>query len=166
MGRRRLEYVAYHEAGHAVMAYLERRAFRYVSIEPNEESLGHIMYRKFGERFHPDYDEEARIRPQLEKAILSSLAGHASECIYRGRNNWVGSATDRTHAFDLASYISGSFEETEAYVNWLWVRCRVKIKTHWFRVTALADQLLKHHRIRYPKVKKIIKDAKNKEITG
>jgi hypothetical protein len=40
---RDLEDTAYHEAGHAVAAVAFRRPFHYVTIEPCEESLGHVM---------------------------------------------------------------------------------------------------------------------------
>lgn len=38
------EAIAYHEAGHAVMAYLKRRRFKVVTIEPDEDSGGHVSF--------------------------------------------------------------------------------------------------------------------------
>ena len=48
-------------------------------------------------------------------------------------------------AFDLATYVTGSLEETEAYTNWLFARANGLIEQpiHWAAVEALATELLK-----------------------
>jgi hypothetical protein len=43
---RRVEHIAHHEAGHAVAAVAFRKSFRYVTIEPDDDSLGHIIFQK------------------------------------------------------------------------------------------------------------------------
>lgn len=81
---------AYHEAGHAVIAYIHGRRFKRVSIEPNEDFNGVVEY--YDGRIiceilegshcniwlleHPD--EAKRI---VERSILSALAGHISQDI-------------------------------------------------------------------------------------
>ncbi len=78
---------AYHEAGHAVAAYLLKRSFNYVTIVPDEEkgSLGHVRFRGFGENFDPAFDYSPQMRLRLEREIICSLAGDAAESIHLGR---------------------------------------------------------------------------------
>jgi ATP-dependent Zn protease len=40
---RRLDFTAYHEAGHGVVAWRESVPFKYISIVPTEDSLGHVF---------------------------------------------------------------------------------------------------------------------------
>jgi ATP-dependent Zn protease len=61
--QRKDEYVAYHEAGHAVMAWLLNARVRRATIIPDLDSAGHILKGKLGrdtrfgieqaDRFHP-----------------------------------------------------------------------------------------------------------------
>jgi len=99
----KLKKTAYHEAGHAVAACEYRRKFSYVTIAPEEDSLGHVLYQHLGKNFHPEYDEMSKVRAKLEKAILISLAGHAAERIFSGKNNWLGSSNDIHSVVDYAS---------------------------------------------------------------
>ena len=162
---KKLERIAYHEAGHAVAAFLVRRAFRYVTIKPGEDSLGHILFRKFSDSFRPDIEyDEHKLRPPLEKVIITGLAGHAAESIYAGRNNWVGSRKDFHNAVDYATYLIGEPKELEAYMKWLLIHTRNKLchPMHWGAVKALAEELLKQDRIGYRKARKIIYWGMNK----
>ncbi len=79
---------AYHEAGHAVVAYLHGRRFKYVSIEPNEDYAGAVAY--YDSRVvcgilegtlcniwlleHPD--EACNI---VYRAVLSAMAGYIAQ---------------------------------------------------------------------------------------
>jgi ATP-dependent Zn protease len=45
---KREEATAYHEAGHAVIAVAVRRPFRYVTISPSEDALGHVLHPPWG----------------------------------------------------------------------------------------------------------------------
>ena len=49
--QKRIERTAYHEAGHVLLAYLLRKAFKYVTIEPDGDSLGYVLYYEFSESF-------------------------------------------------------------------------------------------------------------------
>ena len=79
--KKKLEKTAYHEAGHAVAAFLLRKRFSYVTIESGEDSLGHIILKRFRDSFQPDVDEISKIRRPLEKDIMISLAGNAADKI-------------------------------------------------------------------------------------
>ena len=158
---KKLEKVAYHEAGHAVAAFLMRRSFSYVTIKPDESSFGHIFYQKFRDSFNPDYVEDYKIRRPLEKAIITGLAGHVAEKIYSKQENYETSENDFHVAVDLASYLCGSNEEIEAYIKWLYIRTKNMLEhpNNWCKVKAFAEELLDHRRIGYVKARKIMKDA-------
>jgi len=119
MKRKELEKTAYHEAGHAVAAFEMKRSFRHVTIEPDEESLGHIMFTKFRDSFRPDIDSYSKIRNPLEKAIITALAGPIAEQIFSGRKNLIGAGGDFHNASEYADYLCGSREESEAFIKWL-----------------------------------------------
>lgn len=79
---------AYHEAGHAVIAYLHGRRFKCVSIQPTEDCNGFVEYydaRIIGMILSGTHcnswlleqpDEEMLI---VERSILSVMAGHIAQ---------------------------------------------------------------------------------------
>jgi hypothetical protein len=70
---------AYHEAGHVVACFLLKRRFRYATIEPDEDSLGHVLETRLPVSFRPDIDSGPRARAVTEKIIVSLFAGEAAE---------------------------------------------------------------------------------------
>ena len=163
---KKLQESAYHEAGHAVAAYINQIRFKYVAIEPWEDSLGHIMYGNLQRMPNPKVESMTKVRNFYERRILVELAGHAAERIFTGRNNWAGSRDDMSRAVDFASYICGSNEAVEAYLKWLSVCARDKFKNPWYwgAVKSLAEELLKQNRIGYRKARQFIKDALSKRV--
>ena len=161
--QQRLRGTAYHEAGHAVAAFELRRRFHYLTIvpEPDEGTLGHIMYAGFGEGFDPELDDSRIVRRRLEPAIITALAGGAAEAKLAGRYNAVGSEHDRQGATRLATYLVANEHELDAYVNWLWQRARAMFDDPltWVAVEALAAELLVHKRIGARRARQIIKTA-------
>lgn len=156
-----IEATAYHEAGHAYVAVQMRRAFQYVSIEEDEESLGHVLYHKFSEKFEPEFEEDKKIRPYLEKAIMTGFAGFAAEKVFCNIQKWDGSKHDIKQAYKFASYLCGSNEEEKAYIKWLRIRTENMLRTPFAKaaVPALAKALQKKHKIGSKNARKIIKDA-------
>ena len=78
--RKRLEATTYHEAGHAVAAYLLKQPIRYVTVLPGEDgSLGHCAYAPPGEGFRPDVNVDMRTRARLEAMIMTAYAGAAAQ---------------------------------------------------------------------------------------
>ena len=64
--RAAIEATAHHEAGHAVAALRLGVPFRFVTIRPGEDYLGHLLHRKMSARFRPDIDVSARQALRLE----------------------------------------------------------------------------------------------------
>ena len=79
------EAVAYHEAGHAVVALALGRPVQSVSILPDRVYLGLCEFQKG--TFRPSAD-------WIEREILISLAGLAAEARHTGAYAWDGAARD------------------------------------------------------------------------
>jgi ATP-dependent Zn protease len=82
---KKLERIAYHEAGHAAAYLILNKAFRYVTIEPETEegTLGHCMgiLVRNGLRLQEDvYEGNARARRWIEDHAIISAAGNVAEC--------------------------------------------------------------------------------------
>jgi hypothetical protein len=109
------EVVARHEAGHAVAAYWLKRPITRLSIEPDGETLGRIVFRTNRRRL-----ERARtgiVRPadrhQIENDIITLLAGGIAA---PGRGSCE---LDHTLATALVTTVSATVEEADAYAAWL-----------------------------------------------
>jgi hypothetical protein len=87
--------VAYHEAGHALAGILFGQKFKYVTIEPDEERLGHCRFEPWGARslspFDHDHDTPRNRRAHVRLvniAVYIDLAGLAAEHIAGERFIW------------------------------------------------------------------------------
>ena len=85
---RRLEHIAHHEAGHAVAAVAFRKSFRYVTIEPDDDSLRHIIFQKRAASFRPDICRDLRTRVLCENSAIISLAGPSAGAHFCRREKW------------------------------------------------------------------------------
>ena len=122
---------AFHEAGHAVMAYLLGVAFTEISVTEDDDSLGRVGHRPpGGDWLQPDIEVNARTRNWLEGRIMISLAGAETEAAWWKRqpdapDDWeervgIGAAHDRRLAIDFGDYVCGGpVPELEAYIEWL-----------------------------------------------
>lgn len=156
--------VAYHEAGHAVMAYEQRLRIREVSILPEATSAGHVdrIAAIIGER--PDIGRVTdRVRMKVERDVLVALAGATAQRIRNPRSvrAWHGES-DRAVAEGLLAHISPDFEELVAYLNLLDIRARVQLEHFltWPAVEALAAALLERKVLTGTEARRVIRDAK------
>lgn len=144
--RLRLEAVAYHEAGHAVVSIRHRRAFRLVTIVPTLEhnTLGHVWYRPRPKWMRPDLDDSPRIARWIENEVLVCLAGPAAERRFTGRSNDVGAGSDHRHAVDLALRLHEDEAVLAKYMAYMleWARAYVEATPVWEDVEALAAALM------------------------
>ncbi len=157
---KRIEAIAYHEAGHAVCSLALNRAFKYVTIVRDGNTLGHcqgLVYRG-GQRLETDvYEGNGRGRDWIEKQVKICLAGNVAERIYAGRNVVTGSNADFTNAMDLLEHLCGSVEESGAYFDLLFVRTcnRITAPSNWMKVERLVAELLDKQTVRYKDAKKL-----------
>jgi ATP-dependent Zn protease len=163
--RRRLpiRLTAYHEGGHAVVAYILHRRFGSISIVPEEDVEGRITLGK-AKYIEPDWDTSRRCVIELEKRAMVLCAGVVAERLFTGRRHWKGSENDITKAVDYLAYQCGNDEEVSAYLELIWIRTRnlLRLPQHWAAVEAVAEELLKNSFLGQRRVRGIIFDAMHK----
>ncbi|HNQ85581.1 MAG TPA: hypothetical protein PLT33_06745 [Deltaproteobacteria bacterium] len=154
--------IAYHEAGHAVAAYLTRKKFKYVTIKSNKDYEGYMRHEEQRATSRPEWDERRKTRSSIEKDIMVSLAGSAAIFLLTGHRERIGAWADRRRAMDLAENICDSRRECEAFVNWLYVRVEgiLRSQANWHAVETLAEELMILGSIGYQKAVHIIRAAK------
>ena len=157
----KIERTAYHEAGHAVMYFLQHLPFKYVTIEPDEENLGHLKSAPSPKSFRPDIDISGRTRRNVERMAKGSMAGPIAEQHFVGRRVRSGHGQDWDDTLRLVGYLCGSDEQVAAYTEWLWISARDELLHlgNWDAVKAVASELLTHRRIGSRRCREIIKAA-------
>lgn len=139
----RIERTAYHEAGHAVAAYMRRLRFTGVSIVPSDSTLGRCEFIASSVLVDVKGRTLSRTRRRVETLIIVSLAGVLAERLLTGRTNWGGGHADLHDAARYASYVTGSEDELGAYVRWLWEHTRMLLAARpcWLAVREVAAAL-------------------------
>jgi len=154
----RIERTAYHEAGHAVAAYVRHLRFTSISIIPDRGTLGRCEFSETAVVIDPESGGQLRARTRIETLIIVSLAGVISESLLTGRHNWRGAHADLHDATRYASFVTGSVEELKAYERWLWEHTRTLLEARpcWLAVQQLAAALIEDRRIGERRARAII----------
>lgn len=119
---KREEEVAYHEAGHAVMAALTGRRIKSATIIPDEDTgdLGSVELADLPAWFHPDCNRDNKHRNWIEREVMFDFAGQIAQKKAAGRK--AGSWSDDHNAVDAACYMVQDSRELDAYLAWLYTR--------------------------------------------
>ena len=141
---KRLEAVAYHEAGHVVMCWCGHIGVKGASIVPDGETAGNVTHdRAFKKSDRPDITITSALADRMERLARVCLAGTIAQRRYNPRSLRRHHAeADWSIAADLALRLGGSGEIASAYVN-LWdVQTKQALETWWPVVEAVAADLL------------------------
>lgn len=163
-----LEATAYHEAGHAVVAWRIGMKFRRVTIEPDGGSLGHMLHAKHPKWFNPEVEFSDRIRLRCESHIIVSYAGQLAQARFRGRRPRWGMESDNHWANEMASrlmsqqMIRGSNETFVAFQKFCWQRSLDTVNERWLEIGELATALLERKTLSYDEALKVILGAREK----
>ncbi|MFH1330370.1 MAG: hypothetical protein ABIJ48_06965 [Actinomycetota bacterium] len=152
------EATAYHEAGHAVITWSQRRAFQFVTVEKGEDFAGLTQQRAVPDWAQPDVGDP-RAQRWIHDAVRSSWAGLLAEAIYRGDPEATDpQGNDRFTIIELAP-LPG--EAASAYIEQQRLHTLKKLQhPHiWRAVEALAAALLTQHTIEWRDAKQIIQAA-------
>lgn len=146
---------AYHEAGHAVVAFFSGFRIEYATILPGDGFSGMMKARPQG-RFSLDSATPA-MRQKTENWILITLAGDIAQRKHAPRSSrqWHTTA-DRQAATDLALSVCGNGESATAYLAWLNIVARQLIEGRWDLVDRVAKVLLDRERITGDELRAII----------
>jgi len=157
-----LEEIAYHEAGHAVMAYLLHRRFHSITIDPEklDEGTGGLVCLVRSRSLIKSLDAGG-YSTEMEKHIRITLAGEVSSGIFSGQEKWDKSQIDIGASFKLVQDQCYYLKEADAYINWLLLSVQndLKLPQNWCCVCAMAQALLDHKTINYRKARETIKAA-------
>jgi hypothetical protein len=173
MSHRRLTATAFHEAGHAVMAYLQLIPFRSITIvpAPGSDTLGRVLLGAWPDWANPDsigYREEAA-REYIQRRIRVDMAGLIAEAQHLGRRVRVGMYQDNCNAADLALHLcAGRNDTAQAMLDWLYLNTRDQLTAPavWPAVQALAEALLDHRTLGIRAAHSCIRSAIGRAVEG
>lgn len=138
--------VAYHEAGHAVVARVLRCSFTAVSIEV--EDGGCVWMRSQFRRMRPDIAPTTpQLRDAFEREFMTCCAGRlAQERFMARRAEGFEYEHDAAVAEEMLQRVSSRPAERRAYHRYLVERTRSELSfpPHWNAVHTLAEQLMQH----------------------
>jgi ATP-dependent Zn protease len=153
------EVSAYHEAGHAFMAYFVGARVKHVTIDPDRDD---------GPKRHADIQVEWPIdrltKTQFHTFLAQvALAGPVAEMIYSGEPYHPGFVAEWSADWDLAwasaeQLVAGQRQQL-AYLERMTAELYSLIERddHWAAVAAVADNLLAHEHLDGEEVDEILK---------
>lgn len=161
--------IAYHEAGHAIVAVSLRRRIKQVSIVPNPErrSAGHVAFGVAPQWLTPDFDAHPSTRGYIERELMCLYGGLASELVHLGTQDPVAGSDDMDKAHELACrYCSKNEHEAIAYCRWLMARTATLLERqgNLAAVETVVRALLAGKVVSARQVRKIWMDALMAEI--
>jgi len=158
----RITVTTYHEAGHAVMAYLVGWRFRSVSVEPDPDAstLGRLVT-VFPDWFQPSFERDHRHDRQIERQVQTLYGGVVAVHKLTGKWDWDSGRIDRKLATDLCYCGYGAPKVATAFAKLQFEICRAELENNknWQAVKALAEALLKKPNIPSREAKRIMYEA-------
>lgn len=158
-----MEYIAYHEAGHAVMLLAFCFNIEQATIVGNENAGGHATHTwvvDMDEMATSDsYDEEAQIA--FEHGIMVFLAGEIAQ------KRFAPNSTDEYHAYSdrhaiaqlFDAFIGDDEELRNAYWEFLELRTDRLLERYWNKVEWIAKLLMEHKTLGYEELVEAWGDA-------
>lgn len=160
---------AYHEAGHAVVAYDQGVRVHGISIVPDEGRMGHIAIDTLLlNRLAPTFQSNkgAGNRFTMERHVMVLQGGHAAVHLLEpvGKELAVtvnGEGSDQNIAMSLVKAFASSDQEAEKYYQWLDARTEGIIANpmRWYQVKILAEELLEQEQLGARRVREIIRQS-------
>jgi hypothetical protein len=143
-----IEAAAYHEAGHAVVAYFLDYKPEFVTIVPTVDPAGHIIHPNPLHGFQLDIDDSGEARLRVESAITICFAGPLAQQRYNPRS-WrrVHGQVDYERIAELGLHVCGSGEQANAFIRWREIVAFDMVKAHWLRIQLVAGQLLERENL-------------------
>src|SRR5690348_7943364 len=106
---------AFHESGHVIAAWHLGLKFVYVTIKPEENTLGHVKFNsKTAKRLASINNTQKEPSPfekcLVEKNIITDFAGFFAQKKFTGIEDPISASGDYRNAVDAASIICNSIE--------------------------------------------------------
>jgi hypothetical protein len=137
---------AYHEAGHAVIAWKSGIKVKSVTIVPGDGFDGQVDQASPLRGINLEFDGSDRARIRAEAAIVISLAEPLAQRRFSPRS-WHSyhGATDHAVVTELAMRVSGSQEQMQAFVYWLRLVARDMVALLWPIIEKVAAALIERN---------------------
>jgi hypothetical protein len=152
-----IEATAYHEAGHAVIAYLLGYRPQSVTIVPTADTAGHIIHANPLHGFQLDIDGSDEARLRVENVVTICFAGLIAQKRYNPRS-WrrAHGQWDYEKIAELGLRVCGSGEQATAFIRWREIVACDMVKAHWPRIQLVAGQLLERENLSHTDLDAII----------
>jgi ATP-dependent Zn protease len=151
---------AYHEAGHAVVAWHLGVAVKSVSIVSNEDFLERRRHGSVNQRKYPEPSGSLRSVARMQEQVMIFLAGLIAQSMFSpGSGRSSQAPADRDEAGDIASHLTSSDEEREALIGWLESRTRGILRLHSDLVESLTKELLAKGSLQGVEVERLLRES-------
>lgn len=150
---------AYHEAGHAVVAYALGARIESVSLWGEADEF-------LPERFGEVRVNWGRVLPtadgQLQRELLAVLAGPIAEMIYRGERiepaRYAPWQADWEHAVQCVQTLAGDRRRQLELLQIAWVELERRLRDDdcWAAIASVADELLAHEELEEDQVAELL----------
>ena len=154
----RRERTAYHEAGHAVIAYRLGVEVKFVTILPTHHSGGYVTP---GDLFCGGTGSD---HAALERAIKFCLAGPMAEALFYPRYHRRLKSVDYVCALGLARYLTGW--GAEEFIRYQERETKKLLKLYWKDVQQVAQALLEYDELTGIAVKGIMDREEDDRIAA
>ena len=157
------EFLAFHEAGHAVMATLLHRPIHRASIREAHGLTGYVDYKHASSTIAEVREEH---RPVIETDALVLLAGRAAECERTLGSPLSHASLDKQNARTLLAMLEDSEEVVSNWMRYLLVRAQSMLQAEWPMVLAVAHALLKNEELDGAAVLRVMSETRARLASG
>jgi hypothetical protein len=163
------ELLAYHEAGHAVLARVLRMGLRRVTIvwDPEQECPGLCVSGRGGDvsPYPTTSGSRASHQRYIRKRILLLWGGLAAEAIHYGRDSRRDASADEQEIAGLLYEADcAGDEDRSTYMDRLWCEAQAILAAHWRAVEALARALLERGELQGKSANRIMRLASCEQV--
>lgn len=156
------EFLAFHEAGHAVMAFVLGRPIRRASIRRRHGLSGHVDFEYASSGIFEVSDEH---RPLIESDVLVLLAGRAAECELTLGSPPSHAGLDRENARAILGLLEDCDEVVSSWMRYLLVRAQSILQEEWPLVYSVARALMRDEEIDGEGVARAVAEARERMAT-
>jgi Bacterial RNA polymerase, alpha chain C terminal domain len=156
------EFLAFHEAGHAVMAFILGRPIHRASIRRKHGLSGYVDYEHALSPFMEVTEEH---RPLIESDVLVLLAGRAAECERTLGSPPSHAGLDRQNARALLGILEDCDEVAASWMRYLLVRAQSILQEEWPLVYSVARALMREEELDGNGVARAVAEARQRMAT-
>jgi hypothetical protein len=156
------EFLAFHEAGHAVMAVILGRPIRRASIRRRHGMAGHVDFEHATSGL---VEVSAEHRPLIESDVLVLLAGRAAECERTLGSPPSHAGFDRENARALLKVLEDCDEVVSSWMRYLLVRAQAMLQEEWPLVYSVARALMRDEELDRDGIARAVAEARERMAT-